>query len=152
MAMMFGAKAVEAVVKRINSAKIVKDNGRDANGATRYIRAYKYEKDSDESGEYIAVNHLPFTHAHGKAVEEGTLNVNVHVPTLKSGRPHLKRIESLCYEVLELFPNDTYMDGAYYNFFCDSRPIKDNDETYFVNLQIHVTYNNLNGEEFKVNN
>lgn len=143
---MLGSKAVTEVLKRINAAKIKKTMVA-TETAQQYIRAYKYEKGEKEKGEYIAVNHLPFTHGQSKNVESGTINVNVHVPMLKSGAVPTKRLEELCSQMIELFPNDTYLNGAFYSYYCDSRPMLDNDETYYVNLQIEVIYNNLHGEE-----
>lgn len=143
---MLGSKAVTEVLKRINAAKIKKTKAA-SDTEVQFIRAYKYEKGEKETGEYIVVNHLPFTHGQGRNVENGTVNVNVHVPVLKSGIVPTKRLEELCAQVIELFPEDTYINGAYYSYYCDSRPMLDNDETYFVNLQIEVIYNNLQGEE-----
>lgn len=139
---MLGNMAVEQVVMRINNAKLQKKASENA-----FIRAYKYEKGEKENDEYIAVNHLPFTHGQGRNIEEGTVNVNVHVPKLKSGEVPTKRLDELCRKVIALFPDDLYIEGAYFNFYCDSRPMLDNDDTYFVNLQIQVTYNNLHTEE-----
>lgn len=143
---MLGSKAVTEVLKRINAAKIKKTT-LSTDAEQQFIRAYKYEKGEKETGEYIAVNHLPFTHGQGRNVETGTVNVNVHVPILKSNVVPTKRLEELCAQLIALFPEDTYIDGAYYSYYCDSRPMLDNDETYFVNLQIEVTYNNLHSEE-----
>lgn len=141
MALMLGNKAVTAVLQRINAAKIPKSGTE-----KQFIRAYKYEKGEKETGEYIGVNHLPFTHG-SENVGKGTVNVNVHVPKLKSGGVPTQRLEEICTKVIELFPQDTFISGAYYSFYCDSRPMEDNDETYFVNLQIRVVYNNLQCEE-----
>lgn len=142
MAMMIGRYAVEAVLKRINDAKIVKTT---KDNVTQYIRAYKYEKGAEETGEYIAVNSLPFTHG-SRNIETGVVNINVHVPQLASGGIPTQRLDEICDEVIALFPKDTFIGGAYFNYFCDSRPMADNDETYFVNLQIKVTYNDIKTE------
>lgn len=143
MALMMGEKAVSFVVKRINTANIkcVAEVGGEA-----YIRAYKYEKGDKTRGEYITVNHLPFTHGQGSNIGTGIVNINVHVPQLKSGGVPTKRLQEVVSVVVDLFPQDLYGEGAYYGFYCDSRPTLDNDETYFVNLQIRVTYNNLQTE------
>lgn len=146
MGVMLGNKAVETVLRQINAAKIKKTT---TSETTQYIRAYKYEKGTKETGEYIAVNHLPFTHGWGKNVGEGTVNVNVHVPILKSGEVPTARLSEICNKVVELFAIEVYIDGAYYSFFADSRPVLDNDETYYVNLQIKVIYNNLQSEEME---
>lgn len=137
--MMLGSMAVTAVANRINAAKLVKTGA-----ANQYIRAYKYEKGEKETGEYIAVNHLPFTHA--KDIEDGVVNVNVHVPKLKSGEVPTLRLETLCNEVIALFPRDTYINGSYYSFSTDSRPMLDNDDTYYTNLQIKVVFGNQQSE------
>lgn len=142
MALMTGRYAVEAVLKRINDAKIAKAT---ATNATQYIRAYKYEKGTKENGEYIAVNSLPFIHG-SHNIETGIVNVNVHVPQLASGGIPTLRLDAICDKVIALFPKDTIINGAYFNYFCDSRPISDNDETYYVNLQIKVTYNDTQTE------
>lgn len=142
---MLGSKAVTEVLKRINAARIVKYTADTTSGVTQHIRAYKYEKGTNENGEYVAVNHLPFTHGRNNVVD-GIVNVNVHVPVLRSGEVPTKRLEELCCRIICLFPKNTYIDGAYYNFYADSRPTLDNDETYYVNLQIQVTYNNINTE------
>lgn len=139
MALMLGSMAVTAVANRINAAKLVK-TGADK----QYIRAYKYEKGEKETGEYIAVNHLPFTHS--KNIEDGIVNINVHVPKLKSGEVPTKRLEELCNEVIALFPKNTYIKGSYYSFSTDSRPILDNDDTYYTNLQIEVVFDNQQTE------
>ena len=142
MAMMIGRYAVEAVLKRINDAKIAKTTTTDA---TQYIRAYKYEKRADENGEYIAVNSLPFIHG-SHNIETGIVNINVHVPQLESGGIPTQRLDVICDKVIALFPKDTIINGAYFNYFCDSRPTLDNDETYYVNLQIKVTYKDIQTE------
>lgn len=146
---MLGDIAVEAIVKLINDAKIEKSSN--STDLVKFIRAYKYEKGDKEKGEYIAVNHLPFTHGQNRNIENGIVNVNIHVPQMKSGGVPTKRLKELVYKILCLFPDDLYINGAYYNFYADSRPTLDNDETYYVNLQIQVTYNNLQEEELKNN-
>lgn len=104
--------------------------------------AYKYEKPEKFSGEYIAVNHLPFVHRN--EVEDGTVNINIHVPKLKNNAVPSKRLAELALIVAGLFPIGTYLDKAYYEFMTDSRPTLDNDDTYYVNIQLNVIFNNLN--------
>lgn len=133
---MIGNTAVTQVVKRINDAKI-------AYGDTS-IRAYKYDKGSDVSGEYIAVNNLPFLHE--GIINEGTVNINIHVPEQPTGEPNTKRLAVLEESIIGLFPDDIYIGGAFYNFYCDSRPVLDNDKTYYVNLKISVRFSNLGTE------
>ena len=107
------------------------------------LKVFKYEKEKNYSGTYIAVNHLPFVHR--EAVEEGTVNINIHVPELANGRPDTLTLSTMTATVAAMFPQNTYIEGAYYEYYCDSRPTPDNDKTYYVNLQLKVTYNNLNG-------
>lgn len=132
MSMMFGDMAVSEVVRFLNEAHLTNFNG----------RAYKYEKREDAKGEYIAVNHLPFVHR--GSVERGTVNINVHVPKLPTNEPNTRRLSELTEEVASLFPENTYISGAYYEFYSDSRPVLDGDGTYYVNLQLNVYYNDLN--------
>lgn len=147
MALMLGSKAVDAVVSLLNTQKIQKRDSNDEVIKNRYVRTYPYEKDKSENGEYICVNFLPFEHGQSKEIENGTININVHVPTNNDGSMPKKRLEYICSEVVTLFSEELYIDGAYYQFYCDSRPMADNDNTYFVNLELIVTYNNLHSEE-----
>lgn len=105
-------------------------------------RVFFYEKPPKISGEYIIVNHLPFVHR--KDVGEGTVNVNIHVPRLPTGEPDSRRLSVLSQELISLFdPRGSYMSGACFKFYADSRPIEEKDGTYFINLQFTVTFNNL---------
>ena len=141
MSVMLGDMAVTAVVKRINDAKTGNGLLKDFEGS-----AYKYERPASTEGEYIVVNHLPFVHR--KSVEEGTVNVNIHVPVLNVNLPDVKRLAELTSAVVELFPEGTVIDDlAYYEFYSDSRPTLDEDQTYYVNLQLNVTFTNLNYTE-----
>ena len=136
--MMLGDMAVTEVVKYLSENLDVRDESH-----TKSIPVYKYERPQKQTGEYIAVNHLPFVHR--RVVEEGIVNVNVHVPLLKSNLPDIKRLGVITAAILDLFPEGTYLgDMAYYEFLSDSRPTPDEDKTYYVNLQISVTFNNLN--------
>lgn len=129
---MLGNDAVEEVVKLLNATPLTDFTG----------RAYYYEKKDNVGGEYIVVNHLPFIHEDD--VCTGTVNINIHVPKLKTNEPDTYRLTCLAREIVELFPKDTYINGAYYEFVTDSRPVKDADDTYYINLEIEVTFNNLN--------
>lgn len=134
---MLGEKAVTAVVMRINGAKIERRDG-------STIRAYKYEKGKNEDSEYIAVNHLPFINFY--EVTDGIVNVNVHIPKTTTNEPDTKRLSQVCKSVINLFPNDTNINGSDYSFYSDSRPTLDNDGTYYVNLKIKVRYTNIDSD------
>ena len=142
MSVMLGDMAVTAVVKYINDQRIMSENKAEVTGNCQPIIAYKYEKPDAVSGEYIAVNHLPFVHR--DVVEEGVVNINIHVPKLKSNLPNTKRLASLAESIVRLFPEGKYLNKAFYEFLSDSRPTPDNDNTYYVNIQINVIFNNLN--------
>lgn len=132
--MILGDDAVTTVVKRINANKQLLT---DFKG-----RAYKYERPEKLDGEYIAVNHLDFVRRN--VVEEGVVNVNIHVPKTASNEPNTKRLSTLVKGVIALFsPSPIYIDGAFLEFYSDSRPTLDNDDTYYINLKFNVTYNNL---------
>lgn len=128
---MTGLEAVTAVAVYLNTNKttIFGEKG----GSI-----FKYEKENGYSGDYIAVNSLPFIHR--DAVDTCTVNVNIHVPQLKSGQPNTSRLSHLVNEVVNLFPIDDdygiFLNGAYFRFFADSRPTPDKDDTYYVNIEL----------------
>lgn len=131
---MFGDDAVSAMVKYLNRNK---DEITDFTGQIfAYERNERYAK-----SEYIAVNHLDFVRKN--VVEEGVVNVNVHVAKLASNEPNKKRLSVLTKRVVSLFPKPINLNGAWFEFYSDGRPTLDNDETYYVNLKFNVTFSNL---------
>lgn len=129
---MTGDKAVKEVVKLLNRSTLPNFRG----------RAYYYERPEKMREEYIVVNHLPFVHR--RASEEAIVNVNVHVPDHSTNEPASERLSELVDAIIALFdPKGTYLNGSYYEFYADSRPIEEKDNTHFVNLQILVRFNNL---------
>lgn len=130
-----GEKAVVAVYRRINGVAIPSKDSETS------IAVFKYDKAERYRGEYIAINHLPFVAE--KVIDNAIVNVNVHVPKLPTNEADTERLGELCDIVRELFPRDTNINGAYYSYYCDSRPTLDNDGTYYVNLKIRVEYSNL---------
>lgn len=145
----FGNQAVETMVTFLNRAAeaySVKNGNvtvvKESELAGFAGRVYLYERPKGVSGEYIVVNHLPFKHV--REVEEGIVNVNVHVPRLHSNVPDSERLSLLASHIVELFdPRGTCLNEACFQFYADSRPIEENDGTYFINLQFKVTFNNL---------
>lgn len=137
MSLMLGDMAVTEVVKHLSENLNVWDRCH-----TRIIPVYKYEKPEKHRGEYIAVNHLPFVHRN--EVGEGIVNINIHVPKLKSNDIPSGRLAIMAEAVAALFPEGTYIGKAFYEFLSDSRPTLDNDDTYYVNIQLNVIFNNLN--------
>ena len=136
MSVMLGDMAVTEVVRYLNEALVLTD-------CSNRPTAYKYEKPEKLSGEYIAVNHLPFVHK--DEVGEGVININVHVPKLKNNDIPSKRLSVIARAIVEMFPPEpVYLSKAYYEFLSDSRPTLDNDNTYYVNIQLNVIFNNLN--------
>lgn len=107
-------------------------------------RIYKYEKDETYSGgEYIAVNNLPFPHRY--VSQSSTVNINIHVPkNVKTGEPNTKRLGQIVDAVRPLFEYDDgiKLGKGRYRFDSDSRPVLDNDGTYYVNLAIECLYGN----------
>lgn len=135
---MTGLQAVTAVAKHIlNANPSVFGEGTG--------KVFKYEKEKGYSGEYIAVNNLPFVH--DQSVQSCTVNVNCHVPKQpKTEQPNTKRLEQLVTAVAALFDvseDGAYIGGAYYKYACDSRPVLDNDDTYYCNIEIECTFDNL---------
>ncbi len=131
---MTGLEAVTAAAVYINQNKAAVFGGKDGS-------VFKYEKAEGYSGEYIAVNSLPFVHR--DAIEVCTVNVNVHVPKLKNNQPNTSRLAAIVNEVVKLFPTDDdygiFLSGAYFRFFADSRPVPDKDDTYYVNIELDCT-------------
>ena len=136
---MDGERAVTAVVCEIDTLNLPNFEG----------RIFKYVRNEKFRGEYIAVNHLPFVY--GSEIGEGIVNINVHVPKLKTDEPATTRLYELWRPIKEHFfaseeneqPYGLLIDGAYFSFYSHSLPTLDNDGTYYVNVQVKVTYNNL---------
>lgn len=105
------------------------------------VNIYKYKKGKSETGEYIAVNNLPFIF--DDAIGKGEVNINIHVPQLRTELPNIKRLDTLAIDVAALFSQTVYLSGAYFDLSTDSRPTEDTDSTYYVNIRLKVTFNNL---------
>ena len=104
-------------------------------------RIFKYERPEKLTvGDYIVVNHLPFTHR--DIISEGVVNVNVHSPRTVSNEP-AKKLQIIVGNLLAVFGEERYLGGAYFEPYSDSRPTPDNDGTYYINLKFNITYNNL---------
>jgi hypothetical protein len=105
-------------------------------------RIFKYEIPDDlPTGDYIAINHLPFVNS--EVINEGVVNMNIHCPKTSKNLPDTKRLVDIEKKVLALVMDGIYLDGCYFALFSDSRPTRDNDGTYYINLKFTVTYNNL---------
>lgn len=131
---MTGIEAVTAVSVFLNENK-AEIFGEGAKGSI-----FKYEKTTGYTGEYIAVNNLPFVHRNSS--EEGRINVNVHCPQLKTGQPDTKRLGELAERIISFFEiaDGLRLKEAYYRFMSDSRPTPDSDNTYYVNIQLECIY------------
>ena len=106
------------------------------------LGVFKYEIPKKSSlNEYVVINHLPFVQQ--DKINEGVVNVNVHVKRTASDEPNTRRLKTIAKNILVFFEKDTYLGGAYFEFYSDSRPTPDNDNTYYINLKFNVTYNNL---------
>nr|DAI34804.1 MAG TPA: hypothetical protein [Caudoviricetes sp.] len=106
------------------------------------LGVFKYEIPKKSSlNEYVVINHLPFVQQ--DTINEGVVNVNIHVKRTASDEPNTRRLKTIAKNILVFFEKDTYLDGAYFEFYSDSRPTPDNDNTYYINLKFNVTYNNL---------
>lgn len=115
------------------------------------LNVYKYEdKPKETSGEYIAVNNLPFVY--GYAVNDvNILNVNLHVPELEYEQRPATALNALVATILNIIPLQSdsedftplVINNHYYSVRNISQPMKDNDRTYFVNMQVNVTFSNI---------
>lgn len=135
---MDGEKAVVAVIKELNTLGLPSFDGR----IFKYVRREKY------TGEYIAVNHLPFVY--GSEIGEGIININVHVPRLTTNEPDTARLYELWNPIKEHFfvsadeeSQPVQLDGADFSFYSHSLPTEDSDGTFYVNIQLKVNFNNL---------
>lgn len=134
--MRLGDEAVSSMYRVLSSMK--KELGLKGKYAV-----FKYESPQGyDSGEaYIVINFLPFVHS--GVVNTGDVNVNVHVPQTARKEPDNARLTKIVKIIAEYFSDPVYMDGFYFEFYADARPVKDNDNTYYVNLKFKVTYNDL---------
>lgn len=114
------------------------------------VQVFKYNKTVGFEGEYIVVNHLPFTF--GQLVNSSNvLNVNIHVPALSNGGANIPRMMKVCEQLSKLIPTVSstegefglYLGGAYFAISSVSQPIQDKDNTYFLNMRIRLTINQL---------
>lgn len=132
--MKLGDDAVSAMYKLIK--KECKKIGINEQGV------FKYEIPKKSSlSEYVVINHLPFVQQ--DTINEGVVNVNIHVKRTDSDEPNTRRLKTITKNLLSFFEDNTYLEGAYFEFYSDSRPTPDNDNTYYINLKFNVTYNNL---------
>lgn len=132
--MVLGDDAVSALYKYLveNIGKISIQKG----------RVFKYEiPEKLTVGDYIAINHLPFVY--NGEINEGVVNLNIHCPKTAQNLPDSKKLQTIAKNVIGLFVDETYLGGCYFEFYSISRPTKDNDDTYYVNIKFNVTYNNL---------
>lgn len=132
--MILGDTAVTALFKYLNeNVEIIGIEGK---------RIFKYEiPEKLDIGDYIAINHLPFVYS--DAVNEGVVNLNIHCPKTSSNLPNTKKLSDYSEKILSLFVDGTYLGGCYFEFYSISRPTRDGDNTYYVNIKFNVTYNNL---------
>lgn len=133
--MILGDDAVSAIWKYLNSHL-------EEIGLSKE-RIFKYERPEKlAAGSYIVINHLPFVRRN--VIEVGVVNVNIHVPKTLSNEPNSKELLSYAKKILSLFDDKgTSLGGCIFEFYADSRPTRDNDNTYYVNIKFNVTYNNL---------
>lgn len=113
-------------------------------------KVFKFEKMVDYFGEYIVVNHLPFIY--NKVVNDSNvLNVNIHVPALPSGNADILRLMEIYSSVSDFIPFDMEQEevvgvqikGSYYSIISTSQPMEDADGTYFLNVKVKVTTNQI---------
>lgn len=133
--MVLGDEAVTEMYKYLDS--IIEDLGIEKG------RIYKYERPEKlNRGSYIAINHLPFVRR--DVVNEGTINVNVHVPKTTSNMPDMGKLRSVVKAIVDPFNDrDLHLGKFIFEFYADSRPTLDNDDTYYINLKFNVIFNNL---------
>lgn len=133
--MVLGDEAVTEMYKYLDAK--VEDLGVEKGRIYRYERPEKIDRVS-----YIAINHLPFVRR--DVIEEGIINVNVHVPKTSSNMPNSVKLQSIARAIVAPFDdNDLRLGKFIFEFYADSRPTLDNDDTYYINLKFNVIFNNL---------
>lgn len=112
------------------------------------VRIFKNNRESNFPGrEYIVVNHLPFPQEPG--LQEGYVNVNIHVKDDDTGEPDSGRIGEISDLVAPLFQETedaecnryTRRAGAEFSLYDESFST-DDDDTHYQNFRIKVTYYN----------
>lgn len=107
------------------------------------IEIFIKSKDSTYTGEYILLDHQPFTFE--DVVGNGVVNVQVHVPDLAGGKQNRERLQEICVDVIGLFPDDTFLNGYYVDVLSVSDSTADEEAgTHFLTIELSITYNNLN--------
>lgn len=108
------------------------------------IKVFKQEKPSKVMEEsYIVVNCLPINY--NSVIKEFSMNINIHIPTLNMGLADQRSFNDLTSEICDLIPFERGVekDGlrlSEESFFISeiSAPLKDSDETYFINISVKV--------------
>lgn len=134
--MMLGDEAVTEMYKYLNSK--IESLGIEEGRIFKYERPVKMPHVS-----YIAINHLPFVRS--DVVEEGTVNVNVHVPKTSTDMPDVAKLQSITEAIVTPFDKEEGLNlgKCIFEFYADSRPTLDNDDTYYINLKFNVIFCNL---------
>lgn len=136
----------------ITALKCVTDVSVYIQSKLKKVKVFKYDdKPVNYVGEYIAVNNLPFVY--GKLVNDvNVINVNIHAPKLPNRKDDRIRLEKMLCSILCLFPTEcdgiednpvTTINGVTYLVKTTSQPMEDSDNTYFINVQLKVTFNDL---------
>lgn len=115
------------------------------------VKVFKFEKAIKHKGEYIAINHLPFTFGQ-LANQNNVLNVNIHVPALTSGGANIPRMTRILSVITGLIPYESEQEekaglnlqGSYFSILSVSQPMEDKDGTFFVNIRIKLITNQAN--------
>ena len=110
--MMLGDDAVSAMYRLLRRES--------KNIGINELGVFKYEIPQKSSlNEYVVINHLPFVQQ--KTINEGVVNVNIHVKRTASDEPNTRRLKTIAKNILVFFEKNTYLDGAYFEFYSDSR-------------------------------
>lgn len=132
---MLGDEAVTEMYKYLNGK--IESLGIEEGQIYKYERPVKMPHVS-----YIAINHLPFVRS--DVVEEGMVNVNVHVPKTSTNMPDVTKLQNIAKVIVSPFDKEgLYLGKCIFEFYADSRPTLDNDDTYYINLKFNVIFSNL---------
>lgn len=105
------------------------------------FKVFKYEKKpNDNAQEYIVINHLPLENVEG--VCEVFVNINIHQKDSVLGL-NIANALTITQNIRDYFGDETKaLNGKYYEISDVSQPMKDNDNTHFINVRLRCLYTN----------
>lgn len=109
---------------------------------------YKYRRPLNSKSEDVVINSLPFD---TEALQQGTLNVNIHVPNLTleldgavdDTQPNTERLGELADIAMELLKDVWSYDGHHYFSAQQENLIQDTNSSCYINIRVDFRSVNL---------